>query len=92
MTTTYTYLKNAEQELRQALKNSVDTAKSYQLKRIAETINIISDISSSFQRESDPDNLGGIKITGEFFSPPPFVGDTYVFGSTTDDTITFGPK
>jgi hypothetical protein len=92
MTTTYTYLKNAEQELRQALKNSVDTAKSYQLKRIAEAINTISDISFSFKDvENDLSSVvDEIKFNGGYDYTPPFMNQTYVFGGESADTISFG--
>ena len=88
METTYFYLNAAEQNLRDALKTSVDKSDSYQLKRIAEVLDTVSQIKSRFQ------STDSFSFTiGQSFEPyrdinAAYYGD-YVLGSMGQDTITF---
>jgi archaellum component FlaG (FlaF/FlaG flagellin family) len=84
--TTYQYLENAEKELRNALKSSTDKAKSYQLRRIVDTINTIEDIKRFYKDEYTEytfslNDSGNINITS---SPYDIYGS-----SSSPDTINF---
>lgn len=46
---TYDYLNNAENELRNALKSSTDLSQAYQLRRIVDTISTVGEIKNQFK-------------------------------------------
>lgn len=90
--TTYDYLNNAEQQLRNALKSSVDKSEAYQLKRIAEVIGTVSQIKTKFSSET-PFTFSFLSENVEDYyhnnaADTISMGDCIV-GSTGTDTITF---
>lgn len=90
--TTYDYLNNAEQQLRSALKTSVDKEDSYQLRRIAEVIDTVSQIKSRFEK-TDTITFPAISNFGNYYDPyntiDKVVHGDFMVGSTGTDTITF---
>lgn len=89
METTYSYLNNAEQNLRDALKSSVDKSDSYQLKRIAEVLDTVSQIKSRFKpSESFTFNISSKNSNPFFGTNVAYYGDCIV-GSSGQDTISF---
>jgi hypothetical protein len=91
METTYFYLNNAEQNLRDALKTSVDKSDSYQLKRIAEVLDTVCQIKSRFEPSPEP-----FTFTIKEPDYPTYYNDGYgnaygdfIVGSMGTDTITF---
>lgn len=65
---TYDYLNNAETELRNALKSSVDLSQAYQLRRIAETIGTVEEIKRQYKLEVKNENNDPTVKDGFFFS------------------------
>lgn len=76
--TTYQYLESAEKELRNALKSSTDKAKSYQLRRMVDTINTIEDIKRFYKNDD-------ISTVTEFNFENPYT----FYGIESSDTINF---
>lgn len=91
--TTYDCLNNAEQQLRDALKTTVDKGDSYQLKRIAEVIDTVSQIKSRFK----PTNSFTLNVGknfedyyGGYHAAESVAFGDFIVGSAGTDTITFG--
>jgi len=61
---TYDYLKNAESELRNALKSTTNLTKAYQLRRIADTIGTIESIKHEFKYSVNE----SMKVNDGFFT------------------------
>lgn len=63
------HLQNAEQELRNALKVSIDTSKGYELKRISEVITTVEDIKKRIEPQ--------VKFENTKYNDGFFMGETY---------------
>ena len=65
---TYDYLNNAESELRNALKSSVDLSQAYQLRRIADTIGTVESIKNQFKVDVKFENNNPTVKDGFFYN------------------------
>lgn len=84
---TYDYLNNAENELRNALKSSSDLSQAYQLRRIAETIGTVESIKTQFKYSVTEEK----KVKDGFFQRESYE-DLYgnLYGNCAADTVNLG--
>jgi hypothetical protein len=86
---TYDYLNNAENELRNALKSSTDLSQAYQLRRMVDTITTVSEIKNQFKMSVTENN----NITSDgFFHIENYQNPntSMSISSTNSDQIIFG--
>lgn len=86
---TYDYLNNAENELRNALKSSTDLSQAYQLRRMVDTITTVSEIKNQFKMSVTENN----NITSDgFFHIENYQNQqgTMNISSSNTDHIIFG--